>query len=278
MKSIEIHWDNFSNITVELLDNPAANYLWESLKHLQNLPLQIEQFEKENPFNEVYTDSKVAFKRLIETASNIGVDIQIEQEISQNYLNQLHKIYEENYDGKNQQWLVFHEMIHVNEMHISNRLLPGAFTVHSLGFDWREKAGIFNKPYDRNFNKFAVTELPKGSVYLKWQELGKKPYRYWYDGEPNDTVRVCELAKPWIEIRPAFHVTTRDIKFDSGIDLDSFNQWFEVHRNAWCQHWNLTDWTPEEMYTVLPVGHIYSIDQLIERFQNKQYPTKVKQL
>lgn len=277
-KIISIQWNNLSNITIQLADNLAADYLWESLKHLQHLPLQFDKFAKDNPYNEMFVNAVAARNELVKAASKVNVIVPETQELTQDYLNQLHEIYEKQYDGKKQQWLEFHEMIHLNETYVVNRRLPDALLVNPIGFDWREKAGTFIKPYNRSFNKFAVTELPRGSVYLKWQELGKRPYRYWFDKEPDDIKRICELAKPWDKIKPSFYITTKDIRFDAGIDLEKFDQWFKPFKQEWCDHWGLDNWTSKEMYTVLPVGTIDDIDQLIKRLQDKQYPVKIKRL
>jgi hypothetical protein len=277
MNRIAVQWDNLTDLTIKLANNTGAKYIWSALKHLQHLPLQLDKYVKEDPFDSLHSSLQLSTKELTKLASNVGINIPLRQDLTQEYINQLHKIYEKNYNG-DPLWLEFHEVLHITERHLRSKDLPEGLTATPIGFDWREQAGLLVKPYDRNLNEFLTADITAGTVYLKWQELGKKPYRYWFDNEPNDINRICDLAKPWCNLYPAFYVAIQDTSFNSGVDLAKFDHWFEPFKDQWCEYWGLTDWTSEEMYKVLPIGSIDNLDQLINRLKNKQYPVKIKRL
>jgi hypothetical protein len=54
-------------------------------------------------------------------------------------------------------------------------------------------------------------------------------------------------------------------KYNKEID---FERWFEQYKPQWCQHWNINDWSIEEMFSVIPIGEILNIDLFDKTIQD----------
>jgi len=253
---MQLHLDN-TQIQLTLYSNPVADYVLQQFKHLQHVDL--ESGPRDNVFDTVYTDLD-AVKTHIQTAA-AELNIKLEDRLDdQDYLNYLHQVYEKNFNG-HRAWLDFHEMIHTAEEH-NGHLYPKIFTV-----DYRTKAGALTKSFDRKYLKYATTNLLKGKAYITWQELGKTPYNYYVDSEPDDIQRLCELAKPWLHLRPSFFIACEDFDFVARNDFAGYTNWFNTYRNKWCQHWGIQDWRDEESFMVIPIGEVGDIDSLIDNLK-----------
>ena len=269
-KNLNIVWNNNRKIQLRLLDNPAAEYIYKSFKFLQHLKLDFINNPKDNPYSSVYNGSDASIDNLKSAANILDIQINVDELDSQNYLNHLHCIYEKNYNG-DPNWLVFHEMIHMIEHARRNKYAEG------IAFDFREKTDPLIQKFDRSWFSFSTTTVTKGMCYLRWQELGKRPYDYYEDQEPNNIDRICELVKPWIYLRPNIFVAYEDRDRLEGKDLNKFSIWFEKYRKDWTTHWDISTWTPEEIFSVIPIGYIDDIDDMIDMFKNKDYPERIIQ-
>jgi len=264
---LKIIWDDLPSIDVVLNNIPPSDFVIKSMRFLQNVDLPTQAWD--NPFGAIYRDNEFVVDRLYEYASKLNLDIDKPKIIDQEYLNFVHKIYEQNYDG-DPDYLQFHETIHRLE-----ELINGLVPPNRIGFEYREKSGLLEKDFDRSYLKYATLNIKKGTLYMSWQELGKTPYRYFMDNEPSDITRLCELAKPWNILKPNFFVSIIDKDYLQGKDLNKFNEWFQKYKQDWCDFWNLSDWTPEEMFKVIPVGYIPDVDNLIERYKNNILPKRL---
>ena len=63
-------------------------------------------------------------------------------------------------------------------------------------------------------------------MYLPWTELGKKPFDYWSDGEPNNEERVMELCKAHFTFRAQFFIALKSNKPKSF--PQEFIDWFSL--------------------------------------------------
>jgi len=266
MKKLKILFDNLSDIDINLYDNPVVDVVLDSFKFLKHVKLDVKNHPRDNPYSDEYSDQSANVQRLFKYAALLNLNV-VEQPITQEFLNTLHKIYEKNYNGDSK-WLEFHEAIHIAEDNIRGR-------IPSIKLAYREKAGLLEKTFNRSWLQYSTTEIKKGTCYIRWQELGKRPYDYFYDSEPADINRLTELAKPWIYYKPNLFIETYDKNMLGHTDLEKFNVWFKPFKDEWCQHWNLTDWKPEEQYAVIPIGMVTDIELLATRFKNKDFPTRV---
>jgi hypothetical protein len=221
----------------------------------------------DNPYySDVITHDQMVLK-LSEFADCVGVKIDIEKCLTgdQNYFNEIHKIYELSYDG-NPQWLDFHEHIHLCEKEFTKSLI----------IDYREKAGLLEKKFDPDWMKYTTATVYPGDVYVSWAELGKTPHRYWKNLEPNTINRMCELAKPWITLRPQLYIALEEIDFISQCNVPDFNNWWKDYQEEWCCYWNIPSWDLKDMVSVGVIGRIANIELVKSKLQQQIMPTKIQ--
>ena len=251
---------------MELYNNTTAERIVKAYKHLQHLPLNFRPYDyiikyKDNP--ELVADA------LKTAAEKLSIDVDLTGLARSEYRNNLHEIYEKGYDGS-ADWLEFHEMIHAVEM------LAEGTVKDTVTIDYRQNSGQLTKQFDRQQLADGVTKVSKGTCYCHWAELGKDPFTYWADQEPDNINRFCELAKPWLWFKPVITVALEDIDFKPSVErIDRFNQWFNNYQQSWIQHWKLDNWTIEEIFTVIPIGKLMNLEQFKLQIQQGSYPIGV---
>jgi hypothetical protein len=261
----------FSNGTVAdimLLPVPMAEVCQTIYKHLSHVMIPFSDWE--NPYYLENIDYYEVVDKLILYGNKLS--IKVDQNLclarDQNYLNTIHKIYENNYNG-NPDWLNFHEHIHLCE----TRTLAQRRKV--LCIDYGEKAGLLEKPLDFKWIDNSTTKIKAGDVFVKWAELGKIPYIYWDDNESDDFSRLCELAKPWLKLKPQIHIALEDIDTLENIKQEEFNLWWKDRSQPWCQHWDIPSWTLHDMYSVSVFGKVSNVETIIQQLTNQVKPSKV---
>ena len=222
---MQIVFDSDS-VFFDLIDCEIAPIYQKIVSHLRHIDIPFRQWD--NPFQ--ISD---CVNGLITHARNLGLQIDQArcQAQDQSYLNWLHKIYEQRYDG-DPRWLDFHEHIHLCERREQSH--------QYLQIDFREKAGLLEIPFQQHWLKNSTTKIRTGDVFVHWAELGKIPYVYWLDREPNDIGRIKELCKPWLKLRPMILVAFED--YDYLTVSNEFDQWWQKYHDEWCQHWGLHKW------------------------------------
>lgn len=264
---MKILFPNNVHIDIVLDQLPITAVLLSIFKHLQHATLPFKDWD--NPFYSKLLTYDDLVKKLQRFGKYVGIDVITDRCYDQHYLNELHKIYETSYNGQ-PQWLDFHEHIHLCEY----KKIGNFLNVMSL--DYRELAGPLEKKFNPDWLDNSSTIIKAGDVYIEWAELGKSPYGYWSSQEPNNIDRLCQLAKPWLKLRPKLRVSLQDQDLLSRVDAVGFNQWWAQYHNTWCQHWNLQSWTLERhMYAAVVVGKITDQDTVIDLLKNRIHPVKV---
>ena len=264
-KKIIISWPNGNFVELYLLENTLSDYYYRCVTRLKNIDLQFSP--RENPLDCTYNEDILA-EKLTNNFKELGFFVDSQKLKIQNYLNYLHDLYFNNFDKSkdHKKWLEIHDLVNLLEKIRKNR--------SCIWFDYKELAGPLIKKFDRKFLKDATTTIKKGYCYFSAHELGKDLHRYWQDGEPNDLKNICQLAKPWLFLRPLLDVGIRDFESKEHSNTD-FLIWVEGFKDGWCKHWGLEDWQPWELAARIPIGYIPNIDYLINRFANNDYPNKI---
>jgi hypothetical protein len=273
---MKLHFDDATTIDIDLFDSGLKSFLIQSYKHLQN----IEVLFKENDWNSFIYENTIDFlvSKLFSYANELSISVDQHRCMSndQLYFNHLHQIYEKNYNG-NPKWQNFHDLIHCCEGYFSSIGRNLVEVDNSVRINYRERAGLLQKDFNQDLLQDAVTKVSAGQVFCKWSELGKIPYIYWRDGEPDDIDRINTLAKPWHTLHPKLQIALTDIDFSNRPDLDQFNKWWKLYEKDWCQHWNLDHWSAREMFSVIPVGRVTDFDKLIS-VANRKVPLRFVRL
>jgi hypothetical protein len=263
-KKLNLVFSNHSSLIINLNDSITAAKLADMSKHLQRIPLRFCNYD--NPFS--YTPT-IIIKQLLENANLLNINIDQTRLNDQLYLNTLHEIYERSYNG-DKIWLEFHESLHMIEAVNSGKVLPAV----ELGY--REQAGHLVKKYSYEELLTCQSTFVAGDCFVSFSELGKTPYTYWQDGEPDDINRLIQLAKPMVRLNFKISIALTDI--DRTVcqqDQLEFDNWFNPYKNDWCNHWSLPDWSISQMRGVIKVGEISDVGILIDNLKNNNKPTKL---
>jgi hypothetical protein len=124
------------------------------------------------------------------------------------------------------------------------------------------------KAFNNTYLSNIITNIVPGTVYIEWAELGKSPYNYWLDNEPDDLDRMCKLAKPWLLFKPKLRIATQYTDLLSTVD-ENFYSWWEQYESDWCRHWRLDAWPIEFIRGVIQVGTVKELDTMISLFQQQ---------
>lgn len=257
-----LYFKDNSFLDIDLIESPLKSYVLKFLKHLQHVEIDFKEWD--NPYY-----NKDPVELLLKYATKLGIKINtFDIKENQEALNYLHEIYEENYDG-DPLWLKFHEQIHRCEFKRIDL---------SLNLEWREKGGLLNSTISNPIiNDYGKTKICFGDVCMEWAELGKTPYDYWLDNEPDDIYRLCQLAKPWITLRPRLEVYLED--FDTlehrVKNQDAFNKWWNKYEKIWCNHWGLSEYKFETQFKAIKIGTISDTERLIDNLKKFNNPKKI---
>jgi hypothetical protein len=266
---MKLYFDD-SIIDIFLNDSLLSLKIQQSYRHLQHLLINFKPWDSPYYFDSLTKEQLIL--RLVNFGQDVGVDVDYQRcfDKDQDYFNAIHKIYEQKYNG-NPRWLDFHEHIHLCEQFDSQRL-----NIKSLVIDYREKAGPLEKKFNTEWMEKTTTQVSAGDVYIQWAELGKTPYAYWKNSEPNEIARMCELAKPWLKLRPKLSIALEDFNFYSKFDIQTFNNWWKEYEQDWCKHWNIAQWGIKEIASVSVIGRVANVDQIKLHLQKQSFPTQIK--
>lgn len=265
---MKILFDNSKEVALELGPSPLSQVYRSIYKNLQHVTVPYRAWD--NPFwlaNKSYLE---LVEDLIQYGELIGVIVDRDKCLNndQQYYNHLHEIYEKNYAG-DQSWLDFHEHIHLCEQSYQKH------TIKYLSIDYRNLSGMLERPVDLNWILDSQTRFEPGDVFVSWSELGKSPYTYWANGEPNDLGRLCQLAKPWLRLKPKLLIATESFDLLEGKQLEAFEIWWQRYQSDWCRHWGLTDWSINNMYSGVLLGKISQPEKLLKYLRQNLLIKKV---
>lgn len=263
-KKLKLVFSNDSNLIINLNDSITATKLARMSKHLQRVPLRFCNFD--SPFSHT---PEIIIKQLLENANLLNIDIDQNQLDNQLYLNALHQIYERGYNG-DKIWLEFHESIHMKET-INSGKIPNTCSI-----DYREMSGPLAQKYSMEELLTCQLNFAAGDCFVSFSELGKTPYDYQRDGEPDNINRIVQLAKPMKNLTFRIRIALTDIdRSISQQDQLKFDNWFKPYKNDWCNHWALPDWSISQILGGIKVGEINDVGILIDNLKNNIKPNKL---
>ena len=258
-----------NNHIVELhIDNSPLGIIYQKIyKNLGKVPIPFRPWD--NPYYTKNLTYLELVEQLVKYAQQVSVDIDCSKCLAQDqlYFNNLHKIYEQNYNG-DPAWLDFHEHIHMCEVYFKE-------TDNVFCIDYREKSGLLEKPMNSDWLINTQTTVCAGDVYVQWSELGKSPYNYWKNNEPNDIKRMCKLAKPWLKLRPKIYVALDNMDRLKNIQCNEFSSWWKDYQPEWTEHWNIPKWNIENIFGVSVFGKTHQAELLKEQLKNNAVPIRI---
>ena len=244
------------------IDSPMAVRWLNKLKHIHKLPIS----ETDSRLGLLPLENKLdvgkIHKKFCEVSS---IPYRSVDYSKQDDLNELHKLYENHHDTVVDidpgVLYSFHQAIHLKEAIVNKT----EFT--SLEFGWGEREGPLMERM--NMNQHYSDTLAPGNLYIKWSELGKTPFRYFSDGEPNDQHRFNTLSKPNKTLRPKFSLQVDAVKISPF--TEKFATWFENYKRGWLEHHGIDDWQPKDeesgVHVAEPVEK-YNVKDFINTYPN----------
>jgi hypothetical protein len=264
---MKLLFSNKETINLSIDGTPLGTVYQKIYKNLSQVNFTFNEWD--NPY---YLHS-ITYQDLVNQLTHYAekVSIQIDQPLcllqDQNYFNKIHKIYEKNYNGT-RAWLDFHEHIHMCELYFKEQ-------PKFLHIDYREKAGLLEKPFDLKWLDNATNNIKAGDVFVSWAELGKTPYTYWQNNEEDNVDRICELAKPWLTLRPKINIALEDIDLLKNKKILEFESWWQQYREDWCRHWNIPSWTIYNIFSSTVFGKVDNVSTIIDYLKNNITPIKI---
>ena len=226
-----------------------AEKWFRKIKHLQNIPIDPIESATEN-----VSDLSDIYKQFCEYADLDALTLDVDN-ITQNELNALHSMYEDNHDRlsrlKNNSILYkFHHAIHKKEGSASAR--------NTIQVGW----GINEGPLAENLdcNQYCEPTIKKNFIYATESELGKTPSQYWKNGEPADQTRFNQLCRPHITLRARFHISLIDVE-PVGFEKE-FVDWFSKYSGPWLAKYELASWRPVDEQSAPLLAHTDCKDTL----------------
>ena len=228
------------DVEYELHDSLLAEKWIKKIKHLKRVTID----SVESNIIDVSNIQDI-YKEFCEFANLEPMGI---EPLDQSKLNKLHKIYEEQHETlsriKNNEILYkFHHSIHYNENVKGSK--------DQLVVGW----GVYEGPLTEQFDCYSyyADKIEKNNIYLPWSELGKKPFAYYTDKEPNNQKRVNELCKPHTTFRAKFFISFKDIT-PSHFTPD-FSKWFDQYKQAWFKAYKIQEYTPIHEHSAPMLAH-----------------------
>jgi hypothetical protein len=87
--------------------------------------------------------------------------------------------------------------------------------------------------------------------------------------------RMCQLAKPWLKLRPRIQVALEDIDTLTNIQCNSFASWWKKYHDEWTAHWNIQKWDIDNIFGVCVFGKITQTDLLKMNLKNNLFPRRI---
>ena len=248
-------------VDIELYPGTPTDIILKYFKHLQHVPVPIRDWDY--PFYLDHVKLEHVVEKLCNVATQLNIEIDPERCDQQSYLNHLHGIFEKNYNG-GPQWLEFHENIHLCETLIE----PDGRRV--LTIDYRELVGPLLLDFDHTLLDQCRLDIQPGDVTVGWSELGKTPYGYWENQEPNNVDRICELVKPHLKFRPRLEITIQPQPERHPENIENFLKWWACYESVWCKHWNLPSWSLGQMFGKFVIGHVVDFDKFLQLLRSNR--------
>jgi hypothetical protein len=246
---LTIEFASGATTDIVLDNNEIAEMFGRMIKNLKHVFLPYRLLD--NPYN---YNSDVVSRELTESAQDVNVTVDIDKINQQEYLNKLHTLYENSCNDITK-WLRFHEAIHAAELVNNNT------TEQRININYREQGGPVEKLYKPEHYNLAVTKVQAGDIIVGFSELGKEPFYYWLNQEPQNVERFCQLSKPWIKLRPKCYMYLADQDLLPDADtLAKFNQWFAQYKPQWLAHWGIDHWGDAQNFGVVRVGKLTDVD------------------
>ena len=261
---MKIEFQNKETIEIVMDDTWLKPLYLTAYKHLQHVDLSFSDVN--NPYS-----SLDWAQQFIDLGNRLGLDIDEDLVHAQDcdYFNTLHTYFIDHHPHDTGEWQTFHRLLHLSEKNSPQERFANLSHVSA--------AWPLRQPYPTDYNySDEVVSLKAGEVVLKWAELGKTPYQYWLDAEPDDLGSVIKLTKPRQYINFDMSVTLTDKNLIPNSDFTKYNSWWKKYEDNWCKAHNVKSWPLKNNFSVIPLGNIADISKFEELLLQDILPKRIK--
>ena len=260
-----LKFNNGEQIQLSLNESWVSNAYKKAYKHLQHV--DILWYDIDNPYN-----NKDHSDTFVELGNKLGLQIndKLVNQKDQDYFNYLHTFVVNRKGSEVGEWFYFHRMLHSLEEDVEYR------SRSRMRIKYNHKAWPLVIEYPKDFDyKKQVTKVTAGDIFVPWTELGKSPYRYWSDKEPDNLDSVLTLSKPRTEIRFNCDIALDDLNLMPDDDFTDYITWWNKYEDAWCKYHNVSEWNLEYNFGVIHIGHTNEVDKIKDLLMNGAKPTRI---
>ena len=250
------------NVMYELADNVVATKWYKAMKHLRNIKPHDHDSGMKAP-----RDIQTVYKEFCLAA---GIEQIKFDQIDQPILNRLHELFMEHADrmSRNQSKHIlyeFHQAIHQTESAMDEKSHYKWTHMHIVSYS--DKAGLLQDEFP--CNKHYSDSLIQDNIYLLYSQSGKKPYNYFFDGEPADFEKVKKVMKPHHTFIPNWFICLEDRE---PIHLpQEFWDFFEPFRPWFLENYGLEKWDHEDEYGGVLLAKPLTDENVSEMISKKGY-------
>lgn len=237
----------------DLVDNDIAHRWYQKIKHLQDLGIGIdpnltsEIFYQSHP----YQHYKQALDDVIDWINtSTAYHIHKQSHYGNPELCVMHDIYVKLTQDPA---LISHpEIYQLNKLiHLCEGTLNGVYQPLCFGVSWGMNDGITREDFREDPYRYYTLDIKRGSLYLYWTEIGKRPREYWRDGDPRDMETFLYTVTPHRSWSSFFMINLRGTYRTPG----EFWDWFEPYREPFLEKWGLEDWTELHENGAIELAH-----------------------
>lgn len=214
------------DVDYRLYDSIVAEKWFKKINHLKNVPIDNVESGRTD-----LTNLQKIYEEFCIFADIRPISF---KNIDQSLLNSLHEIYEKNHSilSKKQNNSILYKFHHAIHYHERNKK-----DLTNIDIGWGIKEGPLTEIF--NCNDYYENDIKKNNIYLPWSELGKKPWDYWENKEPENQQRINELCKPHITFRAQFFIASKNVIPEIST---AFEEWFKKYKEKWIAHHNIKKW------------------------------------
>jgi len=241
---IEIEFSTHSGsqtVKYNLADNLIAQQWFDKIKLLQDQNISIDHEFTSSIYgvSKSYEYYKEKLDNIVDWVNNTtNYSILHKDHYTQSDLCEMHDVYVTM--ANDPACDIYNETYSLNKyIHLCEHTLNGPCTLPNVTIAWGTNDGMTMQDFDTNPYEFYTTNIVPGNIYLYWVEIGKRPFEYWADKDPDNIEHFLSVACPhktW-----SAHCKIALLTPPTQLS-ENYVRWFNKYKQAFLDKWNLKEW------------------------------------
>lgn len=272
-KTIQINFQTRNGpqtVNYNLADNEIAQQWFEKIKKLQNDGISLDSEFTSSIYgtSKSYEYYKQQLDNVVDWVNNT-TDYRLTKKdhYDQQDLCAMHDVYVEM--ARDPACDTHNETYCLNKyIHLCEHTLDGPCSLPYSAIAWGTNDGLTMQDFDIDPYKFYTLDIVPGNIYLYWAEVGKKPFEYWYNNDPDNAEHFLSLTRPHVSWSSHCKIALTP----AGSKLPAeFVKWFEPYKQPFLDKWHLDDWTVLHEFGAIELATLQDATvhtQLLETFES----------